>query len=72
MDLPTILVKIVGAVFLLWTGRSIWRHIKDKRQQRTSAAIASQSITELILNNILLYLWYAFMLVFSTGMIVNN
>jgi threonine/homoserine/homoserine lactone efflux protein len=72
MDLPTILVKIVGAVFLLWTGRSIWRHVKDKRLQQVNAAVASQSITELILNNILLYLWYAFMLVFSTGMIVNN
>jgi hypothetical protein len=29
-------------------------------------------VSEQILNNILLYLWLAFMLVFSTGMIVNN
>lgn len=72
MDLPSILVKIVGAVLLLWTGRSIYRHVKDKQAQRSNPAVAAQSVTELFLNNILLYLWYAFMLVFSIGMIANN
>lgn len=33
---------------------------------------AHPSISEQLLNNILLYLWLAFMLAFSTGMILNN
>lgn len=72
MDLPTILAKLAGAVLLIWTFRSIYKHVKEKRTARANATVAAQSISELILNNILLYLWYAFMLVFSIGMIANN
>ena len=71
MDLPTVLVKIAGALFFVWTSYSIYKYIKDKLSARATAPV-SQSMSEHILNNILLYLWYAFMLAFSIGMIVNN
>jgi hypothetical protein len=75
MDLPTILVRLTGIVLLAWTLRSIYKHVKEKRLQATAAAGKKeevQSISEQILNNILLYLWLAFMVTFSIGMIVNN
>jgi hypothetical protein len=31
-----------------------------------------QSLTEHFLNNLLLYLWFAFLVTFSLGMIINN
>jgi hypothetical protein len=68
MQLSTILVKIVGVLFLAWTIRSIVKHIKGRK----TAGISEQSITEQFLNNLLLYLWLMFMTVFSIGMIVNN
>ncbi|MBD3393669.1 MAG: hypothetical protein GF418_16195 [Chitinivibrionales bacterium] len=70
MDLPTILVKIAGAILLGWTIFSIAKHIRQKRAARGQHE--SQSVVEQILNNILLYLWLAFMLAFSSGMILNN
>jgi hypothetical protein len=70
MDIPSILVKIAGLGLLAWTIYSIIKHIKAKRAARKEHE--SQSVTEQILNNILLYLWLAFMLAFSTGMIFNN
>ncbi len=72
MDLSTILVKIVGATFLIWTLFSIYKHFRDKNLNQQNKKEEVQSISEQILNNLLLYLWLAFMLVFSTGMIVNN
>lgn len=73
MDLSTILIKITGFVFLIWTSFSIYKHVKEKRLiAKKSNKEEVQSVTEQFLNNILLYLWLAFMLVFSTGMIVNN
>jgi threonine/homoserine/homoserine lactone efflux protein len=70
MDIPAILVKITGAVLLLWTLWSIVKHIKSRKKGEKQQP--AQSVTEQILNNLLLYLWLAFMLAFSTGMILNN
>lgn len=73
MELSTILIKITGAVLLIWTGFSIYKHVKEKRlDAKKSSKEEVQSVTEQFLNNILLYLWLAFMLAFSTGMIINN
>ena len=73
MELSTLLIKITGAVLLIWTGFSIYKHVRDKRHATKNAKKDEvQSVSEQFLNNILLYLWLAFMLVFSTGMIVNN
>lgn len=74
MDLPAVLIKITGLVLLGWTCYSIYRHVRDKRAAMKAAAKTDevQSVSEQILNNILLYLWLTFMLVFSIGMIVNN
>jgi hypothetical protein len=68
MSLSTILVKIFGVLLLAWTARSIFKHIKDRKKN----PVTDQSITEQILNNLLLYLWLAFCTIFSIGMIVNN
>ncbi|HEX7510465.1 MAG TPA: hypothetical protein VF335_04140 [Chitinivibrionales bacterium] len=68
MPLSIILAKIVGLALLAWTIRSIIKHV----QERKTAVQSEQSITEQILNNLLLYLWLLFMTVFSIGMIVNN
>lgn len=70
MHISTILVRVVGAVLLAWTLRSIYKHVREKRAQIHTAE--EQSVVEGLLNNLLLYLWLAFMLVFSTGMIINN
>lgn len=70
MNLSTVLVKLTGIVLLGWTIWSIIKHIRQKRIENKQQP--AQSITEQILNNILLYLWLAFMLAFSIGMIVNN
>lgn len=75
MDLSAIIVKIVGLVFLLWTIRSIFKHVQEKRAQAAESSgktEKSASMTETLLNNALLYLWLAFMVVFSFGMIINN
>ena len=73
MDLSTILVKISGAGLLLWTLYSIYRHVQEKRSMmKSSKSEETQAISEQILNNILLYLWLAFMVLFSSGMIINN
>ena len=73
MDVPAILAKITGAVFLALTVRSIIRHVRTVRTQRRLAQKGTeQSVGEEILNNIILYLWLAFATVFSIGMIVNN
>ena len=73
MDLSTILIKITGVILLIWTLYSIYRHVREKQQAIKSAPAGEvQSVSEQILNNILLYLWLAFMIVFSIGMFVNN
>lgn len=73
MELSTILVKITGAVLFLWTLYSIYKHIREKQRiNRAAKPDEVQSISEQILNNILLYLWLVFMIIFSIGMIVNN
>jgi hypothetical protein len=68
MTLSVILVKSAGVVLLGLTARSIWKHIKERKNNKGS----EQSVSESILNNLLLYLWLAFMTVFSIGMMVNN
>jgi hypothetical protein len=68
MPLTIIIAKIVGVVLLGWTVYSIVKHVRERRRDKSN----EQSITESILNNLLLYLWLAFMLVFSSGMILNN
>jgi len=72
MDLSTILVKLTGVVFLIWTIFSIYKHFKGKKAEQDKNKDAKQSLSEQILNNILLYLWLAFMIAFSLGMIFNN
>ena len=72
MDIPKILINITGLILLIWTIRSIYIHIKEKKRKKSEASAEEQSVSEQILNNILLYLWLAFMIVFSTGMILNN
>ena len=72
MDIPAILIKITGAILLGWTLWSIKKHIEEKRKAAKEENKEQQSISEQVLNNILLYLWLAFMLVFSVGMILNN
>jgi len=72
MDWPSILAKIAGAVLLAGTIRSIFKHVKEKRKAALENKPDEQSTSERMLNNVLLYLWLAFMVVFSTGMIVNN
>jgi hypothetical protein len=68
MELSTIIVKVVGLLLLAWTIRSIFKHLKERKASGQS----EQSITEQLLNNVLLYLWLTFMTVFSVGMMVNN
>jgi len=73
MEISIILAKITGVLLLIWTLYSIYRHVREKQKALKSASSDEvQSVSEQILNNILLYLWLAFMIVFSTGMIVNN
>lgn len=72
MDIPKILINITGAILLGWTLWSIKKHIQEKRKAAKEGDKEKQSVSEQVLNNILLYLWLAFMIVFSTGMILNN
>jgi threonine/homoserine/homoserine lactone efflux protein len=73
MDLSTVLIKIAGVVLLIWTLYSIYRHVRERQKTIRSAKPGeTQSVSEQILNNILLYLWLAFMIVFSIGMVVTN
>ncbi|NLD94204.1 MAG: hypothetical protein GX639_16220 [Fibrobacter sp.] len=72
MLLSTILVKIVGGIFLVWTIFSIYKHFKSIKNPAKSTKETKQSSSEQFLNNALLYLWLTFMIVFSVGMIVNN
>jgi bacteriorhodopsin len=68
MSISTILVKVVGAVLFAITVRSVIRHLKERKQTKEN----EQAVSEQVLNNLLLYLWLAFMTVFSLGMIFNN
>ncbi len=72
MDIPILLIKITGTSLLVWTLRSIYIHVKEKRAPKSQNKNEEQSISEQVLNNTLLYLWLIFMMTFSIGMIVNN
>ena len=72
MDRAALLAKLVGVVLLIWTGRSIFKHVKERQAAKSQNKVEVQSMSEFILNNLLLYLWLAFMVVFSIGLIVNN
>lgn len=72
MDTAAILAKIVGVLLLAWTLFSIYKHVRDRRVAVQEKKEEEQSLVESLLNNALLYLWLAFMLTFSTGLIVNN
>jgi hypothetical protein len=72
MDTPTILIKIAGAIFLVFTIRSIYMHVKDKRKAKLEQKKEVQSRSEQVLNSVLLYVWLTFSLAFSIGMMVNN
>jgi hypothetical protein len=71
MDTPAILIKITGAALFLWTLRSIYKHVKDKRAKRSEKK-AGQAVSEQFLNGVLLYVWLMFMTAFSLGMVFNN
>lgn len=68
MLVSTIIIKVAGLLLLVWTIRSIAKHLKERK----TGGQSEQSITERLLNNILLYLWLTFMTIFSVGMMVNN
>lgn len=72
MALSTILVKVVGLILLGWTLRSIYKHVKERRAEARRNEGTAQSLSEQLLNNLLLYVWLLFMVVFSVGMVVNN
>jgi hypothetical protein len=84
MDALAIIAKITGAVLLVWTAHSIFRHfthrgIKSFLCPNSAAACApapaagkKSSVAEHFLNHLLLYLWFIFLLAFSLGMILNN
>lgn len=73
MDLPTILAKITGLVLLIWTLFSTYKHFNTKKiKAKTVKSNENQSVTEQFLNTGLLYLWLLFMIIFSSGMIINN
>lgn len=73
MEMSTVLIKVTGVLLFIWTAHSIYRHVRDKQKAaKTAKPGEAQSVSEQFLNNILLYLWLAFMVVFSIGMIVNN
>jgi len=85
MDLTAIIAKITGVALLIWTAFSIFKHFSQRRQNpnnadkgtviRGNAAVKDDkkySLTEHLLNNLLLYLWFAFLVTFSLGMILNN
>jgi threonine/homoserine/homoserine lactone efflux protein len=81
MNYPTILIKVAGALLLIWTLRSIFKHFAERKAKAAAASTTAtaglkadnkSSFSEQLLNNLLLYLWLAFMLIFSTGMILNN
>jgi hypothetical protein len=68
MTISTILVKVAGVILLAGTIRSILRHLKERKLRKRN----EQAVSEQMLNNFLLYLWLAFMTVFSLGMFFNN
>jgi len=73
MDLSAILIKIAGCLLFAFTMRSIYKHVKEKRDKAKSKAPKPQySKTEYVLHTFLLYAWFAFMTVFSAGMVLNN
>lgn len=72
MDIPAVLAKLTGVVLLGVTGRSIYKHVRERMQAAREHAGDNQSRLESMLNSALLYAWLLFMLTFSTGMIVNN
>jgi hypothetical protein len=81
MDALAIIAKITGALLLVWTGRSIYKHFSQHRRNKNSAApqgnapavdAKKHSVTEHFLNYLLLYLWFIFLLAFSLGLIFNN
>jgi Trk-type K+ transport system membrane component len=63
-----ILVKAVGVILFAGTVRSVIKHLKERKQRK----LDQQAVSEQMLNNFLLYVWLAFMTVFSLGMIFNN
>jgi hypothetical protein len=65
-------VQVVGAGLLVLTLSSIARHRVERKAAQARGVEDTQSVSERLLNNLLLYAWLAFMLAFSTGMIVNN
>jgi hypothetical protein len=71
MDVPALLAKAAGVVFLAMTVRSIVKHVRERIAAAHSGADA-QAKSEKALNNTLLYAWLAFSLAFSMGLILNN
>jgi NADH:ubiquinone oxidoreductase subunit 6 (subunit J) len=68
MSISIILAKLVGVVLFAGTVRSIIKHVKERKAKKQD----QQAVSEQMLNNFLLYVWLAFMTVFSLGMIFNN
>jgi ABC-type Fe3+ transport system permease subunit len=72
MAIVVILAKILGIVLLIFTIRSILKHVKDLRNPEYQKKQHEQALSERLLNGALLYLWLFFCVAFSVGMVLNN
>jgi hypothetical protein len=72
LDFPSLIAKIIGVALLAWTARSMYKHFAQRKTMPVQKDGHRSSLTEQLLNSLLLYLWFAFMLAFSIGMIFNN
>jgi hypothetical protein len=71
MDYPALLAKIAGVVIFALNVYVIFFR-KKKSVPQPESTLAKQSKAELALNTTLLYVWRAFVFVFSVGLVVNN
>ncbi len=69
MDWPVVLIRITGSVLFIWTMYSLYLNIKKIKRKKEDS---EQSVSEQLLNNVLLFAWLLFMTSFSLGMIFNN
>jgi ABC-type Fe3+ transport system permease subunit len=72
MAILIIIAKILGVVLLIFTIRSILKHVKDLRNPEYRKKQHEQALSERLLNAALLYLWLFFCIAFSVGMVLNN
>lgn len=64
----TVLILLVGLGGLALTLRHLWRNIQEIRTRPKDASPASEKAV----NYPLMALWFGYLMIFFTGMIVNN